>query len=80
MIIKVEVMPSLKECGATCGQIPEGGKLALNAGGTPANVMDLLTIPAKRVGLILINGQVSPRDTLLKDGDELLILSPILAG
>lgn len=43
------------------------------------NIIDDLQIPAKLLGIILINGTHAKADTILRDGDTLTIL-PLLEG
>lgn len=55
-------------------------KLTLNDGSTVSDALKLLQLPAEEVGMTSVNMTIVGKDSVLRDGDLLKVLPPIIGG
>jgi sulfur-carrier protein len=68
-------------CFATLsGYTPQDGRLEVEEGSTPKEVLDLLFIPREEVKIIFVNGQNSGNDVRLKANDRVGVFPAIGGG
>jgi|GEM_PF-3026930 len=77
MNVSVKFRASLKKYagtkdGTVLVEIPEGT--------TVKGLLELFGVPELNVGFVVINGKVETRDTVVKDKDEIEILTQLMGG
>ncbi len=76
MIIQVKTVGTLK----TLQEGPRIETLQVARGSSVGAVIALLRIQDWEVGFIKINGQPGSRESILKEGDELILIAPLVGG
>ncbi|RMF92711.1 MAG: MoaD/ThiS family protein [Candidatus Schekmanbacteria bacterium] len=77
MKIRVELFANLIKYA------PEGKKkftIELNNGSTVGDLFEYLNIPEEERKIVIINGRHSQNDTVIEDGAEVVIMTPVEGG